>query len=136
VFYALCINALLLFAILIVLITRGQLPAILPQALAQQAPIAGGGGVFMMPGQFSQNTWGIYLMDIDTQVLCAYQFYPGEKQLRFVASRNFTWDRRLRSFSTIPTPTEVRDLVESEQKSNRVIEQNTAPVDPEGKPNQ
>lgn len=99
--------------------------------MAQPAPIAGGGGLFMMPGQFSQNTWGVYLMDIDTQVICSYQFYPGEKQLRLVASRNFSWDRRLKNFSTTPSPNDVKAMVESEQNSNRATGQDSKPVDPE-----
>src|SRR6185503_20590413 len=94
--YALYLNALLLAGVLLVLVTRDSSARLLPAAFAAEgpAPIAGGGGIFMMPGQFSVNTWGVYVMDIDQQTLCAYQFYPGDKQLRLVAARNFRYDRR------------------------------------------
>jgi len=70
------------------------LPSFLPAAYAQQQPpIAGGGGVFIMPAQFSVNTWGCYLLDIDAQTVVAYQFYPGDRQLRFVAARNYRFGR-------------------------------------------
>ncbi len=114
---ALCLNAALLLAILAILLARGAgagLPDILPAAYAgppiSGQPIAGGGTVYLMPGQLSMNTWGCYLMDTDKQTLCVYQFLPGEKQLRFVAARNFTHDLRMKIFNTIPDPLEVKDL--------------------------
>ncbi len=73
-------------------------------------------------------------MDIDAQTLCAYQFYPADKQLRLVASRYFRFDRRLHQFNTgTPSPDEVEQLVEREQDSARVKQQNNAPAQPEGK---
>jgi len=73
-----------------------------------------------MPAQFSSNTWGCYVMDVDSQTLCAYQFLPGEKQLRLIAARNFRFDRRLGNFNTVPAPLDVKDLVDKEQQPNRV----------------
>ena len=136
------VNAGLLGAILIALVvhsTSPQLAAILPgggsPAYGQQMPIGGGGGVFIVPGQFSVNTWGCYLMDIDAQTLCAYQFYPADKQLRLVASRYFRYDRRLHNFnSPTPSPDEVQSIVEREQDAARVKEQNNAPAQPEAAP--
>ena len=115
---ALYINAALLLAILLAMASRGNgIPEILPVAAAQtQLPIAGGAGFFIMPAQFSQNVWGCYLLDVDSQTLCAYQYLEGRKQLRLVAARNFQYDRRLSNFNTgSPSPLEVRALVEKEQ---------------------
>ncbi len=136
---ALWVNALLLLAILVVLLNRNdapRLPSLLPAAYAQQQlPIGGGAGVFIVPGQFSTNTYGCYLMDIDSQTLCAYQYMPAEKQLRLVAARNFRADRRLKNFnSPSPSPDEVQALLDQEANSNRVKEQNNTPVSPEQKP--
>lgn len=124
---ALWANAFMLGVIAVVLAARGggggmRFPDVLPAAYAQQVPqpIAGGAGLFLMPAQFSSNTWGCYVMDVDTQTLVAYQFLPGEKQLRLIAARNFRFDRRLGNFNTSPPPTEVRDLLEKEQQTNRV----------------
>lgn len=122
---ALWANATMLAVIAVVLVGRGggnRFPDVLPAAHAQQVPqpIAGGAGLFLMPAQFSGNTWGCYVMDVDTQTLVAYQFLPGEKQLRLIAARNFRFDRRLSNFNTAPAPAEVRDLLEKEQQNHRV----------------
>lgn len=131
--YALYANAAILLAILLVLMTRSSSPSFLPSAFAQnQPPIAGGAGIFVMPGQFSTNTWGCYLLDVDTQTLCVYQFFPPEKQLKLVAARNFRYDRRLSDFNAgNPSPAEVRDWVEKEQVEVRTTNPDAAPVSPE-----
>jgi hypothetical protein len=120
---ALWVNAALLGGILLVLVARGEgrnFPTFLPAALGQnQAPIAGGAGVFVMPAQFSSNTWGCYLLDADAQTLCAYQYYPGDKQMRFIAARNFRFDRRLANYNTAPAPQEIEELVKKDQEAAR-----------------
>src|SRR5207237_4640462 len=115
---ALYVVAALLAANLIATLARSDSPNILPAAFAQarQGPIAGGGGLFVMPAQLSGNTWGAYLMDIDKGTLCVYQYFPGTKQLQFIASRKFTNDTRLENFNTTPTPSEIVDLVEKQNK--------------------
>ena len=118
---ALYLNAALLAVIAVMLGSRSNVPQFLPVAMGQanppsvQQPIAGGAGVFVMPAQFSTNLWGCYLMDVDSQTLCVYQYFPGEKQLRLMAARNFKYDRRLGNYNTAaPSPSEVKDLVEKE----------------------
>lgn len=117
---ALYVNAAVFAGILLVMLARDGQPGIGSIAFAQnQPPIAGGAGVFVMPAQFSTNTWGCYLLDVDAQTLCAFQYYPGDKQLRLVASRSYRYDRRLGNFNTFPSPLEVKDLVEKEQQAVR-----------------
>jgi hypothetical protein len=131
---ALWANCLVLVAILIAMLCRNGgtgMPNFSSAAFGQQMPIGGGAGVFIVPGQFSPNTWGCYLMDVDSQILCAYQFYPGDKQLRLVASRSFRYDHKLKEFNTTPSPDEVSELVAREQDSARVKEQNNVPANPE-----
>jgi hypothetical protein len=132
VFYALCANAAVLVLILCALISRGGGSQLGPSAAfaQQQPPIAGGGGVFVMPAQLSPNVWGCFLMDIDNQTLCVYQYSPGEKMLRLSASRTFKFDRGLNNFNTSPPPLEVRDLVQREREALRVTEPAT-PKSPE-----
>lgn len=104
-----------------------EFPQVLPAAYAQNnpagvmPPIAGGAGLFLMPAQFSVNTWGCYVMDVDSQTLVAYQFLPGEKQLRLIAARDFRFDRRLSNFNTTPAPAEVDELLKKEQQTGRVL---------------
>ena len=125
---ALYVNAALLAALLVVLVTRNAGPAsFLPAALAQnqQSAIGGGAGVFIVPAQFSETSYGCYIMDVDAQTLCAYQYFG--KQLRLVAARHFRWDRRLHQFnSENPTPDDVRKMIEREEQDARVRENNDA----------
>ena len=135
---ALYINAGLLALIVTILLARSGPPNMLPAAYAQnQLPIGGGAGVFIVPGQFAPNVFGCYLMDIDAQTLCAYQFFPADKQLRLIAARNFRWDRRLTHFNTdLPTPEEVEQMIQQEQQGHRITDVNTEKGSPEKQKNQ
>jgi hypothetical protein len=134
---ALYLNAAVLVAILVVLLARDSQQPMLPMAFGQAQPggIAGGAGVFLMPGQFSSSVWGCYIMDVDQQTLCAYTVSGSPPQLRLVAARDFRFDRRLRNYNTgNPSPQEVQDLIAKEASSGRVIDRPTPPpVSPEKK---
>jgi len=129
--HVLYVNAALLLAILVVLLMRGNGPGTPAFGAPQMEPIAGGGGVFLMPAQFSINTWGCYLMDIDTQNICAYLYLPGEHQLKFVAARNYREDRKLKDWNTEPHPTEIARMNEIAKAGVRGAEQGPQPG-PEG----
>jgi len=117
---ALYLNAALLACILVAVMSRGSGPSLLAPAMADQPPIAGGGGVYLMPGQLSPNVWGVYMMDIDAQTLMVYQYTPGDNLLKLKASRSFKYDRRLTNFNTgAPTPAEVKELWDREQQPAR-----------------
>jgi hypothetical protein len=135
---ALYLNAALLGGILLALVSRDRAPGFGFDAAAfaqVQQPIAGGAGLFLMPAQFTTNTWGCYVMDVDTQTLVAYTYYPGDKTLRLSAARNFRYDRQLGRFNTDPDPNEVRGLVEKERADDRVkAQENVEPVSPEAAP--
>ncbi len=119
--FALYLNAALLAALLLTLWTRG--PTLAAPAFGQtQAPIAGGAGLFVVPAQFSNSSWGCYLLDVDSQTLCAYQYFPAERKLHLVAARNFKYDRQLGDFNTQPSPDEIKDLV------RKVHERTAAPI--------
>jgi hypothetical protein len=112
--------AALLLANLAAVLSRNDGPAWLPPAYGQrQAPIAGGAGMFVMPGQLSGSTWGCYLMDVDRGTLCVYQFDAGRKQLHLVAARSFVNDTKLANFNTIPSPQEILDLVNKQEQPVR-----------------
>jgi hypothetical protein len=116
---ALYVNATVLLAVLVALLSRGGGPSIsvLPRAFGAEGaqPIAGGGSLYLMPGQMSLNKFGCYVMDTDAQTLCVYEYYAGDKALRLVAARNFRNDRRLGNFNTDPDPREVEKWVEAER---------------------
>lgn len=112
--------AALLAANLVVLLARGNGPVLLADAMAQHQPsIAGGDGIFIMPAQLTTNGWGCYLLDSQKQTLCIYQFFPGEKQLKLMAARDLRADVSLKNFNTLPSPYEVAEWVDKEQKAPR-----------------
>ncbi len=120
---ALYTNAAVLVVILFVLLGRSDsrfLPE-LPAAYGQNQPaFAGGAGLFIVPGQFASNQFGCYLMDVDAQTIAAYQWFPGEKKFRLVASRSFRHDRLLSEFNTdMPTPPEVKALIDKQNEAVR-----------------
>jgi hypothetical protein len=121
-------NAVLLLAILIVLATHGSGPGTISWAQVQSPAVAGSGSLFAIPAQLSVNTWGCYLVDTDAQTLCAYQYLPGEKQLRLVAARGFKYDRGLTNFNTTPAPLEVRDWLDREAAQKSTPSPTTAPA--------
>jgi hypothetical protein len=131
---ALYVNAALLAVIAMLLIGRGNAPTFVPAAFGQgQLPIGGGAGLFIVPAQFSTNTYGCYIMDVDQQTVCAYQFTPADKTLRLVAARSFRNDRKLQNFnSPSPSPEEVQQLLDQQQQNARAKEkENTQKSSPE-----
>ena len=126
---ALWANALLLGVILLTQLMRPRWPSVLPMAFGDDArpaqmsphqPIAGGGGVFLMPAQFSDHVWGCYVMDIDRQTIVAYTCSGSPPVLRLAAARNFAYDLRLKNYQTDkPWPSEVKRLVEQQQAVDR-----------------
>lgn len=130
---ALYLNAALMGAVLVAVLSRGSGPAFLSAAYGaplSPQPIAGGANLYLMPAQFSQNTWGCYILDIDTQTLAAYRYRPTNdgSDLQLVAARKVSWDRKLTHFNTSPSPDEVRKLVESAAAGIRgQVDATTAP---------
>ena len=129
---ALYVNAALLLAVLVALLARGNssiLSAAYGSALSPQ-PIAGGANLYLMPAQFSQNTWGCYILDIDTQALCAYRYHPTNDgaDLQLVAARRISYDRKLTNFnSSKPSWLEVKQWIDQAAQGIRGQENNAAP---------
>jgi hypothetical protein len=127
---ALYVNAAILLVILGVLLGRDSTPMLTPAALAQavqggagQPALSGGAGVFIAPAQFSTTVWGVYLLDVDQQTICAYSISGNPPQLRLTAARNFRYDRRLGNYNIAgPSALEVKELLEKEQADTRTGE--------------
>jgi hypothetical protein len=128
---ALWANAILLAGILIAMLARGGMPSFTHAAFADQVPpIAGGGGVFIMPAQLSRDIWGCYLIDVDRQNLVVYDYQPGVNKLKLVAARSYKYDRNLHDLSTEPSTEDVRRIWEREQNM-RKGDENPQPQNPE-----
>ena len=108
------------------LLLRGEaapaFPSMLPTAWAggQPQPIAGGGGLYLMPAQLSSNSWGVYVMDVDRQSLMVYHFDPNAKRLNFIAAREIVHDRQLGNYNTFPNPAEIKSIAEKERQTDRL----------------
>lgn len=114
---ALYVNAAAVAGLLLYLVFSNQ--SVMPAAYGQLsrpavAPDVSGDGLSLVPVQMSTNTWGCYLLDAKAQVICVYQYVPGERLLRLQAARNIAYDRKLGAFNTAPLPREVADLVARE----------------------
>src|SRR5205085_12104143 len=132
---ALWVNAVLLAGILVALLARrGGASPLEAAAFAQDAarpltpPIAGGGGVFLMPGQLSPNLFGVWMMDIDKQTVWAYALRDSPPKLYLVAARSYVNDRNLKRFNLLPpTPDDVGSMLEKERDNARVVATQPAP---------
>jgi hypothetical protein len=98
----------------------GNMPSLTPSAFAQGQPIAGGGGLYLMPAQLASNVWGVYVMDVDRQSLMVYHYDPAGRRLNFVAARELTHDRMLGNYNTFPDPQEIRNIAEKERQDGRL----------------
>lgn len=90
-------------------------------ALAQSRPAlpisdlpAASSGMTLVPVQMTNGTWGCYLLDPQAQVLCIYQYVPGDRLLRLQAARSIAYDIKLKAFNTSPLPAEVAELLSKE----------------------
>lgn len=118
---ALYVNAALLLGILAAMLTRDGSVSFVPAAYgADGLAMGGGGNLYVIPGQFSERTYGCYLMDTDAQTLVVYRFNGAATRLELIAARNFRHDRRLGGFNTSPDPKEVEVMVNGERADNRL----------------
>lgn len=91
-------------------------------AFAQSAPPPGGSmlgarGFYMMPAQLGPNTFGVYLMDVDSSTICVYKVSPDSSKIKLMATRSFQNDRFIPDFNNEkPLPREVQQMVEDQRK--------------------
>lgn len=72
-----------------------------------------------VPVQLSRDAYGLAMIDTQTQTLWLYEFNTRGQafdHLRLIAARSFKYDRQLTEWNTAaPTPTQVKQIVESMQ---------------------
>lgn len=117
--YALFANAAVLAGILVVLVCRDRVGLASPAFAGASAPIAGGGGIYIMPCELHPSVWGCYLMDTDQQTLCVYEYRSGERALVLTAARHFRYDLGLKDYNTFPAWYDVQKQVEDAAKNQR-----------------
>ena len=89
-------------------------------AFGQATPaerMIGARGLFMMPAQLGPNTYGLYLMDADSQTITVYRALPDNSRFKLMAARSFRYDRFLEDVNNeTPTPKEVQKLIEAQRQ--------------------
>jgi hypothetical protein len=92
-----------------------------PVALAQPVSRSGARGIFAFTGQLSKNTYGVFMVDVDTSTLWCYEVLPAKPMLKLVAARSWKYDRYLEEFNIDPdtAPPIIEQMVE-EQRQRRL----------------
>jgi hypothetical protein len=93
-------------------------------AFAQSSPsdrMLGARGLYMMPAQLGPSTYGVYLMDVDSQTITVYRAMPDTSRFRLMAARSFRNDRFLEDLNNeTPTPKDVQKLVEAQRQRDAI----------------
>ena len=87
-------------------------------ACAQSVTQAGARGVFAFTGKLSENSFGLFMVDVDAMTIWCYEYLSGSKELRLVAARSWMYDRYLENFNCLsPSPSEVEKIVQLEREN-------------------
>lgn len=99
------------------LVTRVNGP-LLPEALAQVTRQAGARGIFAFSGQLTDQTFGVFMVDVDSQTLWGYEYLPAPRKLRLAFARSWNSDKYLENKDCDgPTPEEIEALVQQEREN-------------------
>ena len=85
-------------------------------AKAQLAAPEGSGRILAVVGQITSDSYGLYLVDLESGIITLYQWQPGARKLRLLAARNTTFDLQLDEFNTTPSPNEIEKLVRQSRR--------------------
>jgi hypothetical protein len=94
--------------------------SVLPPAVAQATRQAGARGVFAFSGQLSDNSYGLFMVDVDAGTMWCYEYIQGKKKFRLAGARSWVFDRYLENQDFEgPTPDDVKKMVD-QQRENRL----------------
>ncbi len=91
----------------------------LSAASAEGGSVSSGGkdDVFVVAGQISRETYGLYLVDYKNSTICIYQYLPKTRKLRLMAARTYRFDVQLDEYNADnPLPREVKKLVQQQRR--------------------
>lgn len=92
-------------------------------AWAQNQPLAGARGIFAFSGQLDDETYGLYMLDVDRQTVWVYAIEDeqGVQRLRLIAARTFVYDAGLKDFNcAAPDFRAVRELVRMQERAEAI----------------
>jgi hypothetical protein len=93
-------------------------------------------GIYMMPAQLGTNSWGVYLLDLDSSTIVVYKTDPVANRFKLMAARSWKSDRFLEDFNNeSPTPKDVARMVDIQRQRMELRQADTlpAPTQPEEK---
>ena len=85
------------------------------RVFAQQPTSAGSHGVFAFNGQLAKDAYGLFMVDVDAGTIWCYRYDANKNILKFVAARDWRYDRYLKDFSTEPTTDFIRQQLEQQR---------------------
>jgi hypothetical protein len=87
-------------------------------ALAEPSVAASGtgGDVIAVSAQITADSYGVYLLNPKRGTMAVYQFQPKTRTLRLMAVRNYGFDVQLDEYNTEPSPREIKQLVQQQQR--------------------
>jgi hypothetical protein len=86
-------------------------------ASAQSVQSGGDGkSIFVVAGQISPQTYGLYLVDYEHKTVCVYEYLDNTRTLRLMAARTYAFDVQLDAYNTEPEPREIRRLVGQQKR--------------------
>ena len=74
------------------------------------------GRFLAVAGQVADESYGVYLIDLEKGIITLYQWVPKTRTLRLVAARNCTYDLQLDEYNTEPPPKEIQSLVRETER--------------------
>jgi len=87
---------------------------------ADESPGAAASGgknnVFVVAGQVTKDTYGLYLVDLEYGTICMYEWVPQSRKLRLMAARTYVYDRQLDDYNTELSPQEVKKLIAEQRR--------------------
>ncbi len=87
----------------------------LPVASGQTS--GGAGGIFAFSAQLDNDSYGVFMVDVDTMNIWCYEYLKGGPKLRFAAARSFMYDRYLENHNCEDlSPSDVKALVEQQRE--------------------
>ena len=90
-------------------------------AFAQMPTGGGARGVFAFSGQLTKTSYGVYMVDVDTMTLWAYEYQPQKACMRLAAARTWRYDRYLENHNICDLPPDVVEQMVDEQRKYRLL---------------
>ena len=103
-------------------------------AVAQSQPVGEGGkeNIFVVAGQISRETFGLYLVDYKNSTICVYQYTKKDRMLKLLAARTYIYDVQLDAYNTPKemSPAEVRRMINKQKRLKSTDVQGDAVLGP------